>query len=788
MHRTRIFASRHYSALLLATTFIAGSASAVQMEGHIIKQGEPALLVAEQVHYDDKNAVATAAGNVEIVQGENILRADRVVYDLNSDVVKATGHVSILQPSGDVFFADNAVLTRKMQQGVVNNFKARLKDNALFVARQGNKVSKSVTKLDTLAFSPCKVCKPGPGEKAKAPLWQMRARKATIDDEAKRVSYRDAFFDVYGIPVMYTPYFSHATPDAPSQSGLLMPQYFHASDLGSVVKMPVYLSLAPDMDMTLTPWYLSGEKPLLAGEFRKLFERGSLKINGAFTDTYNRDTSGNVIPGTQSRGYIEAHGNYRLSDVWTAGLDAERTTDNTFLQLYRFGWKDTLTSRLYAERIEDRNYASVETISFQGLTTLDNSSVSPTILPKATFHYETAPMQWHSRALLDSSLLVSQRNEGVSTRRVSSTGSWKIPYITRGGQVFEASASLRGDVYDVNDQITDPILQSSYSGTLGRIVPQIDLNWRYPFINSLGEGRSLMVAPVAEMTLSPRRHLSSKFPNEDSQVAELSDVNLFTPNRFAGIDQVETGARFTYGTRGHFQNADDQWMEWLLGQTYQEDNDSPFPITSASNPHFSDYIGRVAMKYKWVEAAYSFRLDRNSFIPISNNINTQLQLSPVNMEVNYVSLRDDPVFGNREEIYGSASWDLTPSWRWSVSGRRDLGSNDQAIVSPTFPTSRLSSFETTPGAVGLGSSIMFHNECLTVTASVGRSYINQQDVRPSTTFGLMITLNKLTEDRPAARAPAVTGAGNIRSVGMADSIDSGLATDTSGQETGAMSQ
>lgn len=763
----------------------AGHACAASVDAQIFKKDEPALLIAKEVHYDDQNATATAVGDVEVVQGETILRADKVIYNVNEDKVLALGHVSMLEPSGDVFFADNVELKQKMQKGVVNQFKARFKDDTLFAARQGQRINKDITHLKKLVYSPCKVCETKEGEKGKAPLWQIEASKAVIDEEKKRVTYRNAFFDVYGVPVFYTPYFSHPTPDAPSQSGILTPQYFHATDLGSVAKLPVFISIAPDMDMTLTPWYLSKEKPLLAGEFRKLFEHGNFRFNGAITNTYNRDSSGSVIPGDQVRGYAEAHGLYNLTPKWTVGLDAERTTDDTFLQLYRFGWKDMLTSRLYGERIDNRNYTMVEALSFQGLTPLDRSSLSPTILPSAVNHFETAPQIWNSRVMVDSSLLMAQQSEGVSTRRISTTAGWKIPYITRGGQVFETTMSLRADGYDVSDQWLDAA-HNSYSGSLGRVIPQWDFNWRYPVVKKWGSERSLMIAPVAELTLSPTRILSPKYPNSDSQVAELSDMNLFSPNRFTGLDQVESGSRITYGTRGLYRNNHEEWLEWLVGQTYQQNDHDGFPITKTNDPHYSDYVGRLGVKYHWVDLAYSFRLDRVSLNPIKSNVNMLFDWEPVKMDISYASLRNDAVFGNRNEIFGNASWDMTQEWRVAVNGRRDLGSSERATVT-SAPTQDFNPLQPQPGTVGLGSSLVYHNECLMVTTSIGRNYISQQDVKPSTTMGVMIVLNKMSGGKNTNNMPPpVTGAGNVESSQMP--YTTSVSHDTAPEEQGGTRQ
>lgn len=285
-------------------------------------ESAPALLKADEVAYDQETSTAKARGHVEVVQGDRILLADEVTYNQATDTVHATGNVSILESSGDVYFSNDATLQSKMSKGVVQQFRARFKDNALFAAREGVRVNEDVIKLKNAVYSPCHICEPSPGEDPNDPLWQVRARGVRIDEEEQRVAYRDAFLDIYGVPVGYTPYFSHPTPDAPSQSGILVPQFFHASDLGYVVKQPVYISLAPNMDMTLTPWYISEQSPLLEGEFRHLIKEGYYEIKGAITRPHDRDAAGNEIDKYDTRGYIDAKGKFTLDPYWSAGFES----------------------------------------------------------------------------------------------------------------------------------------------------------------------------------------------------------------------------------------------------------------------------------------------------------------------------------------------------------------------------------------------------------------------------------------------------------------------------------
>lgn len=739
--------------------------AADSMGGNVISKSKPVMLTAQQVTYDEKDATAIASGNVEVVQGDTILLADYVTYNQNTDMVHATGHVSVLEPTGNVLFSDDALLKNNMQQGVVEQFRARLKDNSLFAAREARRVNKNVTKLRDAVYSPCKVCQPSDGG-AHEPMWQIEANKATIDEEDKRVRYQDAIMDVYGLPVLYTPYFSHPTPDAPSQSGLLQPSYFHDSVLGSVVKEPAYYTFAPNLDATLTPWGMTGERPLMEGEVRGLYQDGTFNVRGAISDAYNRDENGNQIDGDWVRGYIEAHGKLQLDTYWDMGLDAERVSDDTFLQFYHFGYQDMLSSRLYAERIEERNYISVESLAFQGLQPQDQASVSPYIAPQTNVHLESDPLVAHSRLMLDANELVLTREVGDDDQRLSTTAKWKLPYITKDGQVFELATSLRGDAYHITDQVTDPTTGAMFNGDTGRLIPQADLNWRYPFINRFGPGESLMIAPIVEVTGSPNLHQTSNIPNEDSQIAELSDINLFSPDRFAGLDQVESGLRGTYGTRGQLQFADKEYVEWLFGQAYQEYDNSPFPLSSTESANYSDYIGRVALRYEALDVAYSFRLDRETFAPTSNEVNLNYSQKPLSLDLNYLSLQNEPLFGDRKEIFGGTSLDVAPHWTLTLGGRRDLGSSEEEPINTALPVSALNPLEPTAGTVGINSGIVFHNECVMITTVANRSYISQQDVRPSTVFGVTVVLKNFGAQDGQSNVANMAGPGNIATTNM----------------------
>src|SRR3546814_14862546 len=96
----------------------------------------------------------------------------------------------------------------------------RLPDNSRLIANSGVRREGSM-EVERAIYSPCNLCAEDP---RRAPIWQIRAVRVIHDEENKNIIYRDAFLDIFGIPVAYTPYFSHPDPSVERRSGFLFPR------------------------------------------------------------------------------------------------------------------------------------------------------------------------------------------------------------------------------------------------------------------------------------------------------------------------------------------------------------------------------------------------------------------------------------------------------------------------------------------------------------------------------------------------------------------------------------
>jgi LPS-assembly protein len=202
---------------------------------------------------------------------------------------------------------------------------------------------------------------------------------------------------------------------------------------------------------------------------------------------------------------------------------------------------------------------------------------------------------------------------------------------------------------------------------------------------------------------------------------DFTDANLFSSDRFAGLDRVESGPRMSYGMRGQ-AHVEDKFLDGVLGQQYRVNNDPNFPITSDLNSHLSDYVGKVGLTYHPYSLGYRFRLDKDNWFANRTEVDAGYNLYPLNVTASYLSLKKDPVLSSREVLTGTGSLNLTENWSLLLSSSRDM---------------RLDQTVTASGGLS------YKNECVNLTTMVGKDYTSLLDIKPSLTFWFRVSLKNL---------------------------------------------
>ena len=624
--------------------------AAAEAELPKMDQKTPVLLTADQVDYDRENSIVRATGNVEIAQGARILKADTVSYNQKTGVVMASGHVSLTEPTGEVIFAEKVELTKEMREGVIDNIRMLFPDESRFAANGAVRTGGNRTEMRKATFSPCKLCETDP---TKPPLWQIKADKVVHDQAAQRIEYYDGSMEIFGVPVAYAPVFWHPDPTVKRRSGFLTPTFGRSSQLGASAQVPYYMVLSPDWDATFAPIFYTEERPVAAGEVRHRFKNGEFKFFGSLTQAHQRSHDGEIESGSQLRGHVFADGRFDIDETWRGGFDAALSLDDTYLRLYDFSSKETLVNRGFVEGFRGRTYASAEGFYFQGMRSDENQEEIPVVAPYLNYNFVSEPLSFGGRWTLDANLLGLTREVGTDSRRLSAITGWQMPLIGPIGDVVTFSANLQTDLYWVNGVAVGNNAGASFNGIRGRVFPQAMVDWRYPLVRDYGNVRQLLEPRIAGV-IGPNGRNPGEIPNEDSIDLEFDDTNLFSRDRFPGIDRVESGQRLIYGLRSAFYGDAGGQTEIFIGQSYRLREDDLFRSGSGLEDHLSDVVGRVTVRpADYLDLSYRFRLDHDTFKARRNEVRLSAGPTPIRLSLNYLFLDEDTdleEFGSREEI------------------------------------------------------------------------------------------------------------------------------------------
>ncbi|MGC0372071.1 MAG: hypothetical protein DGJ47_000776, partial [Rickettsiaceae bacterium] len=346
------------------------------------KELDSSLLKADKVYYDAEESTFKAEKNVEIYVGEYLLEAEKLQYNIKSGTITASDGVKITDKLGRIIHGERVVLKDKLRQGVIDQFTAILKHDMVFAAKRAERLSKDEFVLEKSIFTPCKIYCNAPA------LWQIKSSQTNINQSDQMVTYKNALFEVYGVPIAYIPYLKYPMPDSDSKSGLLIPTVKKSG-----LSVPIYLSLQSNMDLTLTP-RIAKNYVIFGTQFRHKTLYGDYELNASFgnpQDEKLKKTSSFPSEATQinknRRFHLFPKGNF-IFDKYSWGFDLNVASDKSYLTNYHDIYDPYLTSVLYGNYVMQRNYVSVEALGFQELrdeNRVNISFVSPLINTHHTF-------------------------------------------------------------------------------------------------------------------------------------------------------------------------------------------------------------------------------------------------------------------------------------------------------------------------------------------------------------------------------------------------------------------
>lgn len=576
-----------------------------QQHGSQLSQDQPVTFTADSVEYDKDHALVTASGHVEAWQNDHILRADKVTFDRNTGVAAATGNVVLLEPDGEVLFADYAEMSNNMQDGILKDMRALLQQNGKLAANGAQRTGGAINELSKVVYTTCNLCAKDPTH---PPLWQIRAASAVQDTEHKKIEYRDATLEMYGVPVAYIPYFWHADPSVKRESGLLPPLLGVSSNIGAFYGQPWYQVIDDQSDATFIPMMTSRQGPQLDTEYRRRFNDGTLLVNASIGDTDH-----------SLQGSLSSQGQFAWDDTWRWGFTVNRASSADYVRDFHLvagltGDPNILTSQFYVEGFGQGSYARLDSRFYQSLTNVLNSSALPIVLPHYEYSYFGLPDAWGGRLKVSTNDFNVIRSLGTNTRRGNLTADYEMPFVGMLGDQWKLTLHGTANAYDAFRLDGLPNYSPLHSNATAWAVPQAAVDFRWPFARDSGAWGTQLIEPMVQVILAPQVGDSQlrRYPNEDSLDFEFTDANLFGFNRFPGSDRQEGGVRANVALHGAWYLGGTTF-DGLVGQSYRTTKDNLFPVQSGLHDQVSDIVARATFApTDWLDLTWRGRFDKNS--------------------------------------------------------------------------------------------------------------------------------------------------------------------------------
>lgn len=695
----------------------------------------PATLVANEL-INLENGDIEAIGDVRVLRDNKIYEAEKAYYNKAEKTLLAQYDIVMFDEEGNVMEATEVFSVEKGEAGYANDPVLYFKNSlARMAGTKARRVDTNNVYMDKAKFTPCLPCSEHFGGQL---TWEIEASEVHWDRQEKMVYYENVFINLFGVPVFYTPYYSHPDPTVKRKTGFLTPTYGLSSEKGFSIVAPYYVVLSDNRDLTITPTVYARENPLLQLDYRSLESWGDLNVTTLMTATRdNKETTADTgNGGTEEykpgdfRGYLAVDGN--IPDVAGGELNANirLVTDDTFLRVYddshNFPTTDKLDSTLGYER-------SIEGISFSALSiyTQDlradrpqelTGHVAPLVTASKSFKIDQADI----RALVWGSALHVQRTDGTDTTRFSTdieaTKSMMLPL----GQMVSVTGTLSGDAYFVHAGYKKSLNETSYkdcrndkdrtsrcytdSDQIDRFFPTLVGSWKWPFIGTMGNVSNI-ITPVVEGRLRPRNFQDADQPNEDSETSKsVYDTSISEENRLRRDDPAK-GFTWQYG----FDYSLDVPDAGTLSGT----------IRQARQPDKGNFVGSARMDLDLgLFAEHKFVIDHQEMEYSSFLVRTGVNRSGIRLGAS-LDVKNYQKSNETSEMVLSGGIDLTENVSFDANLRRDM-TNYENREANYF--------------------MKIQNECLQLNLSAKREYSEDRDVKEETTFFVQLILKGLGDD------------------------------------------
>jgi len=283
----------------------------------------PFKLTADSLEYERARDVYVARGNVRLVQEGKTLTADWISFSRRGGRGVASGNV-VFSNGADTLYSSFVEFNINTLQGVLLRAHFDAAENRFRM--QGDEIVKTGDRTYTFEggrFTTCRC----PDDSADP--WEIRAASADLEVEGYAVA-RNTTMNILGVPILWLPWMLYPVKTE-RDSGLLFPEFGYRNRTGYEVGLPLFWAAAPNVNVTLTPRWLSkrGVKGEVESEYL-VGEHSAGKVFVSFIRDDDIEPNSVKDPYDRERWIAKGHQDFYLPHGWRLKSEFEVVSDNAY--------------------------------------------------------------------------------------------------------------------------------------------------------------------------------------------------------------------------------------------------------------------------------------------------------------------------------------------------------------------------------------------------------------------------------------------------------------------------
>ncbi|MDC3071388.1 hypothetical protein OA046_00140 [Candidatus Pelagibacter sp.] len=690
-----------------------------------------------EIEFDQINLIITAKNNVKIYDNQKkiILETDIMIYDRKIGVIESQSNSFIK----DKF--QNEIITDKFIYDIPKNLlkleNAKLKDvqnnnfqiDLAFVDTNLNKLvgkdvlidlnntsfnpgneprlkgksieyNNEITEINKGVFTTCK-------KTGKCPPWQLSAEKITHNKQKKVIEYKNAWLNLYDIPIVYFPKFFHPDPTIKRRSGFLIPS-IQSSNKNSFLNIPYFQVISDNKDFTFSPRFYNNEKILLQTEYRQANSESLHISDFSFFKENGEDSKNHFFYQLNKKiDYL----NFEDGDI---DIKIQKTSNDTYLRANKLKspiidnkefLESSINLDLYSENFSLRSELTV----YEDLNK-NHSDRFEFILPRIDI-----TKRIENKTNLDGNFLLKSNNliRNYETNIFEKTNINELIFnsnskITNSGIVNNYDFKLKNINSDTQNSSSYKENDNFYFSGL------LQYNSSLPLLKENDIFRKI-IKPKISLKLSPNSTKDIR-----NEYVRMDVNNIYNLDRLSSVNTTEGGASIIYGSDFAYfdKKKSRETFNFKLANNLRFEENKDLPVNNQIGQKTSDFFGEISYSPSQIFTTKYNASIKNNLSDISyENFSTEISIN------NFVTTFD---YLNENNSKSKNSY-LVNKTKYSFDD-----SNSIMFSTRKNKTTDLTEY--------YNFIYQYKNDCLAASIEYNKDYYDDRDIKPEENIFFKLTI------------------------------------------------